>query len=400
MTFGIISIGALMKPNGARRIIHVSEATGWSGGAVRLTEVALGLKEKGWRQWVGCRNTSELVGPARKAGMEHFPLALRQDYDLVSAWRLARFVSTHRIDIMHAHHPRAHAVCLMAKLFTRLIRPGGRSPVLVVSRRVSFGLAVNPFSRFKYTSGMIDAYFSVADSVKEQLVAAGVAAERVHVVRSGVDTKRFKPRPPDESLRRELGIPMGRKIVGKVANFSSWKGQEIFLKAARILVDEGLAVHFLLAGRETDGGEAKALIHGLGLEGRVSAVGFREDVPELLSILDVSVNAAVKGEGLSGVLRESLAMDIPVIAADIAGNKELVRDGETGYLCVAGDPAALAAKISLCLNEPVQARGLAIAGGRLVRARFSLEGSIKETDERYNALLRRRADARAYDNRR
>lgn len=365
------------------KAVYVSEATGWSGGCARLIELACGLRAKGWRLWIACRPEGELADAVRKNGLEIFPLPLKQDYDVLSALRLARFVSREKITILHAHHPKAHAVCLLTKLFLSSFGSDGFTPRLFVSRRVSFALKKNPFSRWKYLSGLIDAHVAVAESVKDILTAYGVPPGKVHVIRSGVDTERFFPRPPDLALGRALGLPPDKKIIGKIANAADWKGQDVFLESAAILVERGLPAHFLLVGRDTDGGGISRLIRRLGLEKSVTAAGFHKDIPGVVSLLDVSVNAAVHGEGLSGALRESLAMGVPVVGSDTAGNRELVRDGETGILCPPGDALALANAVEKLLSDPKTAKELAERGRAEVAKNFSLRASIEKISELY-----------------
>ncbi|MBI5209921.1 MAG: glycosyltransferase [Elusimicrobia bacterium] len=368
-----------------KTILHVSDADEWTGGCAQLLALAKGLKERGWASWIACRPGSALVPAAREAGLEVFPAALRQDYDLVSAWRLAGFVAKTGIEVVHSHHSRAHGVCLLAKLVLRL--RGLAAPVLVVSRRVSFKTARNPFSLFKYRSVLNDAYAAVADAVKDVLVAGGIDAGRVVVVHSGVDTERFAPRPADQEARRSLGIPEGRLAVCKVANYSSWKGQSCFLEAAALLAREGRPLHFVLAGRDTDGPELRRETQRLGLEGRVTLAGFRRDMPEVLSGMAVSVNAALSGEGLSGVVRESLAMGIAAVASDVAGNREILGAQADKFLFPPGDAAALAGRIAWVLDHGDEARRAVESLRERVRRDFSIGAMIEKTERLYLSLL-------------
>lgn len=369
------------------KILHVSEGTGWSGGIARLLEISKGLQENGWRQWISCRPESALVDPAKKIGLEFFHLPLSQDYDLASAIRMARFIAREDIAIVHAHHPKAHAICLLAKFLLTAFAPTGVAPILVVSRRVSFAMGKNPFSLWKYTSRLIDAHFAVAESIKDILVSFGVSEPRVHVIRSGVDIQKFSPRPADHALRKDLGLPSDKKIIGKIGNASPWKGQIVFLKAASLLEKRGLSLHYLLVGRDTDSPWVREELQRLNLHDSVTLAGFRDDIPGIISLLAVSVNAAVKGEGLSGALREALAMENPVVASDTAGNRELVRHEETGLLCIPDNPESLADQIEILLKDPKRASALAKKGNTLVREEFNLELSIRTTIKHYESLL-------------
>lgn len=364
------------------KVAHLTEATGWTGGGGRLLELSKGLAQRGCACWIVCP-PGQLQDKAKEKGLDVFSLPFHKEYDVFAARKLAKWCEERGVEVVHAHHSRAHGVALLAKLLF-----AKRSFKLVVSRRVSHPIANNPFSALKYTSKLVDGYVAVAEAVKVILVEAGVEPSRVEVIHSGLDPERFTPRPASEALRRELGLPAGRKVIGKIGNASASKAQDVFLKAVKRLLDKGRDVHALLAGRDTQGEWIRKIVAELGLEGRVSAAGFREDVPDLIACMDLSVNTAVAGEGLSGAMRESLAMGVPVAASDLAGNRELVQEGRTGLLFPPGDAAALAGRMEWILDHPAEAKALAQAGRALVLERFGVERHIQLHHELYYRLMK------------
>lgn len=372
----------------SRTVIHVSEATGWTGGLARMLELSVGLRERGWRVLLACRPGSRIAQEALRLKLDFMTLPIRNDYDLASAWTLGAEASRCRAAIIHAHHPRAHGVALLAKIMTRLVRPSARPPALVVSRRVSYPVGRNAFSRWKYRSSQVDAYVAVAGAVRDILGAGGVEARRVEVIPSGVDPEEFFPRPADPRLLRMLGIPPGAPLVVKIANASPAKGIAVFLEAAAAVLKSHPETWFLLAGRDTTGDWVRRLVAQRGLLDRVVLAGFRTDIADLLACASVSVNAATAGEALSGALRESLAMDIPVVASDIAGNRELVEDRRTGLTVQPGDAAALAEALRWTLSHRDQACELARAGRRLVLAKYTVQRSVSLTEQLYLRLMK------------
>jgi glycosyltransferase involved in cell wall biosynthesis len=216
-----------------------------------------------------------------------------------------------------------------------------------------------------------------------------VPAERVTVIRSGVDVSRFAPQPPDPAIQAELGLPSGVPVIGKIANAAPWKGQNVFLEAAAILTRKGRKVHFLLAGRDTMGEWVRGQVAALGLAGRVTLAGFRQDIPKLLPCLSVSVNAAVGGEGLSGALRESLCMGVPVVASDMAGNRELLFGADPRFLFKPGDAQALAERLEWALDHEKEAKAFVAQWRQRLDAEFSIEQMVAKTDELYRRLLGR-----------
>ncbi len=373
--------------------LHVSDADEWTGGCFQLLALAAGLKAKGWGAWIACRPSSALSGAAAQAGLPVFHTALRQDYDLLSARALADFIEREGITILHSHHSRSHGVCLLAKLVLWLReRP---LPALVVSRRVSFPIAGNPFSLLKYLHWFNDSFAAVAAAVRDVLVSSGIEPGRVAVIHSGVEAECFQPRPPDAGVRKSLMIPEGRLAVGKIANYSTWKGQTSFLEAAALLIKQGRPLHFVLVGRDTNGPEMRREVSRLGLAPHVTLAGFRADIPAALSNFAVSVNAAVGGEGISGAVRESLCAGVPAVASDLAGNRELLGLGGDRFLFPPGDPAALAERIAWVLDHPHEVRPAVEELARRVRRDFSVSAMVDKTAALYRRLAELRAPAAA-----
>lgn len=349
---------------------------------MQLWHLCRALVKRGHEAGLFCPLEAELMKHAPGSGVRVWNRAMRQDYDVPAARAIARAIREFRPDVVHAHHPRAHALCLIAGFFAPI-------PRLVVSRRVSFRFKPwNIFSHLKYRTGRIAAYTAVSADIGRGLIDQGVRPEKVNTIYSGVDVDKFAPRPPAESVRASLGVPAGVPLIGNLNHFSWWKGQTVFLEAARMLLDKGVSkVHFLLAGRDTDGEEAKAKVKSLGLENHVTLAGFRTDMPELISLLSMTVLSSLAGEGFSGVLREAMSMGVPVAATDVGGNKELVEDGVTGLLVPAGNPEALAGAMERMLADPAFAQRCAAEAQRRVRNNYSIEAMVDGTIALYQKLL-------------
>jgi glycosyltransferase involved in cell wall biosynthesis len=126
------------------------------------------------------------------------------------------------------------------------------------------------------------------------------------------------------------------------------------------------------------------------LENRLHWAGFREDLPQILAASDVCVHAATAGEGVTGVVREALAMAKPVVVTDVGGNCELVRDSQTGLLVPPRDPEALAQGMLRLVAAPTEAAALGRAGRRLVEEHFSHEVKAARMEQLYLDILQRK----------
>jgi glycosyltransferase involved in cell wall biosynthesis len=112
-------------------------------------------------------------------------------------------------------------------------------------------------------------------------------------------------------------------------------------------------------------------------------------MPEILAATDVLVDASYAGLGLTGVLREALAMEVPVVATALMGNPELVIHEETGLLVPPRQPAAMADAVLRVLGDPAGARSMARAGRKRVQALFSRDVELDKVESLYRRLLAR-----------
>jgi hypothetical protein len=186
-------------------------------------------------------------------------------------------------------------------------------------------------------------------------------------------------RLPDEL---EVTPNASEPTVGTVATLTPYKGHRHIIEAAGMLSAEFPRLRVLLVGASSPDypdypSELKSLIEHLGLTERVEFTGFVEDVAEVLGRLTVFVNATYRDEagfgleGLSGAMLEASWVGLPVVATRGGGTAEGLRDGTTGVLVRAADPADLAAALGTYLRDPELARRTGEAGRRFARERFA-----------------------------
>ena len=363
----------------ALRILHVYPKDDYfTGAAVQVRELARGLQARGHHVVVATRPSEVWAVKSREAGLLHHPLPMTSVADVRTVARLARIVRRHRIQIVHAHKGRARTLALMAGLFVRI-------PVLVLNRGVSFPL--DRLTRLGYTTRRVSAIVAVSEFVKQGLVTAGVPADKIHVVYSGTDTDRFHPGVDRHRIRRELGLAPEHFLITQIGVRSS-KGNDDVLDAMVTVAAQAPAARLLVVGaRRPETIREKA--HARGLEDVVHAWGYRDDVPEILAASDCCVDASHAGVGLTGTLREALAVETAVVGYAVAGNPELVVDGETGLLVTPRDAAALGHAVLKLAHDPGWRHDLGRAGRQRVEARFSLRAKVDALEALYRSLWER-----------
>jgi glycosyltransferase involved in cell wall biosynthesis len=293
-----------------------------------------------------------------------------------------QWLQSEDMDVIHAHRNLA----LLFAYFSawRLSRAA-----FVVNRGTTYGFS-NPLVRHVYHSGRLVHIVAVSQAVKESLInKEGVDPKKISVVYGGYDEKRFHRNRFETQTRDKLGVSKGAPLIVCVSAIDPRKGLHFLLEAAPMVSQEMRGARFLVAGDIQDRVYYRSLVKERakrGLDSRVIFVGHRNDIAEILSASDVSINCSTKGEGLTGAMRESLAMEKPVVCTATSGNPELVQDGETGWLVPPGDAAALAGAIVEVLQNPREAKRRARAGRKKVERLCSADTRCRHMESIYRAL--------------
>jgi len=216
---------------------------------------------------------------------------------------------------------------------------------------------------------------------------------RLHLLYPPVDVAKFRPQADGVKAREELGLTPDCPVIGMVANICPGKGQEYFLEAAAMIKRRHVRAKFLLVGGTLANRQkfASALMERterLGLKGDVIFTGRRQDVPELMSVMTVYVHSSVS-ESCGMSILEAGASGLPVVATDVGGPGEVVKDGVTGILIEPRSPAQIADAVLRLLDSPEIARRMGQAGAERMQKYFSLEVCVEAHVRMYNAVLSR-----------
>ena len=360
-----------------------------TGSVVQMFQLARGLSCRGHYVAVVSRESGDLPARARKEGIDFRAMPLKHEFDFASARALAAMVEEREVDVIHVHKGIAHSVALFSTLFT------SRRPVLVVNRGVSFPL--DPFNRIKYHVRM-DAVVTVCEDIKKVIVASGrLAPEIVHVIYAGVDMTVFDPvKAEGEKVRREWGVAPEDTLLVQVGA-REWKGWRDLVSATALLAREFPRLKTAVVACEDDAKKADVLAfaRAQGVEDRMLPIGFRSDMPDVLAAADFVADLSYEGLGVTGTLREAMALGKPVLGSAAGGNPELVVDGESGVLVPPRDPPAMAAAVKRLLNDPDLASRLGVDARARVEAGFSSEVRLDRIEELYRGLIAGKARGRS-----
>ncbi|HWY17536.1 MAG TPA: glycosyltransferase family 4 protein [Solirubrobacteraceae bacterium] len=310
----------------------------------------------------------------------------------IAASQVRRVARGHGAELVHANSIRAGIVLALARLppaatvvHIRDCLPPG--PVTTATMRLIAATATTVLANSRYTA---------------RSVRAAAPSALIEVVHNPVDLERWDPARIDRSQARSRLGEAGRRrlLLGVVAQLSPWKGQDTAIEALRLLHEEGIDAHLLLIGsakfvaratrfdNDSYVARLRALIAGAGLEDRVSWLGEREDVPELVRALDVLLLPSWE-EPFGRALIEAMAMGVPVIATDVGGPAEIIEDGREGYLLAPREPLAWAQASRRFAEDSRRGEEMGRAGRRRVEEAFTVEHHVTSMLDVYERTLAR-----------
>lgn len=362
-------------------IFHTEASLGWGGQEIRVLNECLGMKSRGHRPVIISEENSGIFRKARHAGIEAMPVSFRKKDYPASLVKLVKMIRSLRPDIVNTHSSRDSWLASAAAM---LIRP---RPVIIRTRHISTPVSTGLASSIIYRHAP-DRIITTSEAIRERLINVNrVEPGKAVSVPTGIDMDAFDPEIRHPDLRAELGLPASSPLIGMVSVLRSWKGHDCLIDAAALVKKTYPEACFIIAGDGPRGEHISKKIASSGLEKTVLMLGHRDDVPMLLSSLDVFVQPSYANEGVPQSIMQAMAMKVPVVASDLPSFREIVEEGRTGLLFKANDARGLAGCISLLFEDRSLAQRLAENARRSALERFSIERMLDRTEEIYEELL-------------
>jgi len=353
----------------------------WRGGQDQLLSLLRGLLQRGHEVHLICHPQSLLEERARGVGVRVHPVSIRSEVGLIAFFRVLAVLFRTHPEVLAFNTPRPILLGNLASRFTSV-------PVRIIFRRVNFPLRRSPLTRLKYTWG-IDCIVAISKSIRYQLRIGGVPASRIRTIYEGMDLTLY-PKPETPKLRRP-GEPI---VVGTVAHLSHEKGLTHLVKAAATIPNVHSRLRFLIVGDGECREELEDEVRKRGLQPCFQFLGFQDRITGHLQTFDIFVLPSLS-EGLSSAILTAMATSLPVVATDVGGIPELIRNGENGLLIPPADAGALARAIEFLATNPEERLRMGQAGRKLMEERFTLQRKILETEELCASFLREKRRSQA-----
>jgi PEP-CTERM/exosortase A-associated glycosyltransferase len=239
-----------------------------------------------------------------------------------------------------------------------------------------------------------DAITTICEGLRGDIARRGIDPDRITVIPNAVDVAAFRfGAAPDEALRRKLGLD-GATIVGFAGSFYGYEGLDLLLDAFALLASERRELRVLLVGGGPQERALKAQAQRLGLADRVVFTGRvpHAEVQRYYELIDVLAypRHSIRLTEIVTPLKplEAMAQGRVLVASDVGGHRELIRDGETGFLFRAGDVRALAETLNSVLARRQAWPSVALNARRFVETERTWSASVARYEGIYQRLLR------------
>jgi glycosyltransferase involved in cell wall biosynthesis len=353
------------------KILHLISSTGLFGAERVVLELSQSLKKIGHTPIVGAiENTYnpnvQIVREAKKLGLDTIIFPCESKFDQTTIRNISYFLRQKGIHLVHTHGYKSNFFGLLSSdKKTRLISTNHNW--LTSSTKLKFfrffdALCLRRFHRI----------VAVSTQVKHEMLKLRLSPNKITVIHNGIALERFETQKDILQIKKRLKIDPKAKIIGTIGSLTPEKNHEQILRATEILMKVRAPIQSLIVGTGPLKTHLEQVINHRKIANNVILAGYRTDIPELLSIMDIFLLPSYT-EGLPMVILEALASKKPVIASEVGGVPEIIRHNISGYLITPGDVFTLTSRISELLNNPREANRLAANGHNIVKRQFSSE---------------------------
>ena len=324
-------------------------------------------------------------GPLAKELADHgvrlTVLGKKWKFDPFTFWRLRKLIQGEQPDILHTwlFAANAYARLIVGHLMSH------RPKIVVSERCVDVWKSGWQLWLDQKLIGRTDRLIGNSHAVAEFYRSIGYPADIVRVIHNGISIPE-NVTTDREALLAELEIPVGSPVIGFIGRMARQKrGEDIVFAMALVAILRPDA-HLLMIGEGPERDKLMKFARDIAIDNLVRFTGHRADAAKLLSVMDVFWLAS-DFEGLSNSLMEAMAAGVPCIASDIPPNRELVVDGETGFLVRVGDRVGFQQFTDRLLSDAELARRLGDAGRERMRREFNIDSMVDAHAKLYREVV-------------
>ena len=329
---------------------------------------------------------SRLESEADENNLNVMPIFEKNSSSFSSVSKLKKIIKDYKPNVIHTH--------LSHDLWTIVpaLKLAGSKAKLFLTKHMGSGVSKKDLAH-SYLYKRVNGIFAVSEYIKRSVLeTCPVKPQKVSVLHDGIIPVKFnKSLYNIPEIKKNLNIPADKIVIGIIGRITPGKGHEQFLEAAKIIKEKKLKdIFFLVVGSAGKGeekyeDEIKEMSSRLGLNNDILFTGFRNDIPEMLSVMDIlAFPSHLESFGIT--LLEAMAMELPVAASDNAGIVDIVIEGETGFLVPVKNPAILADALIKLIENPELRKYFGSKGRERVLQNFDMKVIVDKLIESYKSL--------------
>lgn len=363
------------------RVLHLINGEHFAGAERVQDLLAMALPQFGYEAGFACVKADKFP-EVRHSDVPLYELKMRNKLDVSCYRQVAKIVRNENYKLIHAHTPRSLMVGVLAARAAKVpLIYHVHSPIGRDSNR-GFTNWVNTKVE-TWTLNRVDRMICVSNSLMGYMESLGHPAVKLTCVSNGVAAINDLP-------RREAPAANATWTLGTMALYRPRKGVEVLLEALAKLKARGTKVHLRAVGQfETPEYEAEVmqLVDQLGIADMITWTGFQTNINEQIRMMDLFILPSLYGEGLPMVVLESMANAVPVVASNVEGIPEAVRDGVDGLIFEPGSAEDLAKKVESMVGDSDRWNAMSDSAYERQRNHLSDISMAKGTSEVYGSLL-------------
>ncbi|MBG85647.1 MAG: hypothetical protein CMO80_01950 [Verrucomicrobiales bacterium] len=361
------------------RIAHSEFSLGWGGQEMRVFAELQGFKDRGSEVTLIAPAASKIFKRCTEAGIDCVELPQKKLKLVISIMRIARILRERRIEVLNTHSSRDGWFVAMSGRMAK-------TPFIIRSRHIEVTYPNRWISRHAFTT-LADFIICTSDRIRDHLkMEFNLKDSKIETLPTGIDPSRFARKGPKHPNLEKLSTG-GKKLIGMVCVLRSWKGHDVFIDAAKKLIENGLNADYVIAGEGPRRKRIAQWIEDTGYADRFHMMGHVDDVPTVLRSLDVLAIPSLSHEGVPQIGLQALACKTPVVGSHIGGIPEIIHHGETGRIVAADNVDELADGLRTALDETEATQRMSGAGRRVIEEKHSQAHMLDRLGEIYRQHL-------------
>ncbi len=366
-------------------VIHLVEELTIGGLEKILAAIVLNLDKEKYNVSVWClREGGFFANKLVKEGIDVKILHISTSRNPLSIYKLYKLLKSRKFDIIHTHAYSAGTIGRISAFLAGV-------PVIISHNHSVYDYYNKYYHFVEWLLCLItDKIICVSDIVKKFAnETQRINAKKLITIHNGIDSEYTVSEKRTSGLRKVLDIPADHSIICTIAHMEEHKGIKYLLESASLLLQSRNDISFLLVGEGALKEELKILSTDLKIEKNVIFTGERSNIPEILSLTDIFVLPSLR-EGMPLTILEAMDCGKPIIATNVGGVPEIVKDGVTGILVSPKDPEALYSAMNELLDDRKRQEKMGRNGKRVCNESFSSKTMVGKIEDLYDFLINKK----------